>query len=167
MNFKNVYRSLVIASRFTRADFNEIRWEATRKCHSNSSSTLAPQDGRFSYVQRMKLLQNLREKTGITEEAIKNGKCLIYHKGDPLLNEEFGVAWLNSSDLPIESKLFIDNSVLLGMTEDGRYEFSVQIASFGDEMKKSVLEKTNGTFTDFRLSLMVYANSLTYLHYFL
>lgn len=103
----------------------------------------------------MKLLQNLREKTGMTEEVIKNGKCLIYYKGDPLLTEAFSIAWMDFSDLQVDPKLFLENAMLLGMTDAGHFQFSVQIGGFGPDIKKRVLDTSQGSFTDFRLSLMV------------
>lgn len=157
MNIRNVYQSLAIVFRSTRIESKEVRWTFSRNCHFINKNL--PQNGQtsgqLSYVQRMKLLQNLREKTGITEEAVKNGKYLIYYKGDPLLTEDFSIAWLNYSDLQVDPKLFLENAMLLGMAENGQFQFSLQIASFGPETKKSVLDKSQGSFTDFRLSLMV------------
>lgn len=152
MNLRYACRSLAVVFRSGRtAEVNDLRWSSTRKCHSINGRTNA----QLSYVQRMKILQNLREKTGITEEVMQKGKCLVYFKGDPLLTDDFGIAWLNFSDLKVEPKLFQDNAVLLGMTDDSQFQFAVQIANFGNDVKKTAMEISQGNFTDFRLSLMV------------
>jgi hypothetical protein len=103
----------------------------------------------------MKMLQNLREKTGMTEEVIRKGKCLLYFKGDPLLTDDFKIAWIDFADLGVEPTSFLENALLLGMTDEGKLQFAFQIAGFGKELKQAVLNKSQGNFTDFRLSLMV------------
>ncbi|EFX85807.1 hypothetical protein DAPPUDRAFT_237361 [Daphnia pulex] len=105
------------------------------------------------------MLQNLREKTGMTEEVIKNGKCLVYYKGDPLLTEDFNIAWMDFADLGVDPKLFLEHALLLGMTDAGQFQFAVQIVGFGKELKQAVLKKSQGNFTDFRLSLMMMPTS--------
>lgn len=154
MNSRNVCHSLAAALRFGSTKLNRSGWNPSRRCHSisNMSGQLG---GQLSYVQRMKMLQNLREKTGITEEVIRRGKCLIYYKGDPLLTDNFSIAWMDFDDLQTEPKLFLENAMLLGMAEGGQFQFAVQIVGFGKESKQAVLSKSQGSFTDFRLSLMV------------
>lgn len=157
MNLRNIYRPFAIAFRSSRSDLIDSRWVSIRKCHSIITNLphKGQTSGNLSYVQRMKFLQTLREKTGVTEEIIQKGKCLIYFKGDPLLTENFNIAWLNYSDLNLEIKPFIENAVLLGITEDSRIQFALQIATFGEELRNNILRKSDGNFTDFRLSLMV------------
>jgi hypothetical protein len=114
----------------------------------------------------MKMLQNLREKTGMTEEVIKHGKCLVYYKGDPLLTEDFNIAWMDFADLGVDPKLFLEHALLLGMTDAGQFQFAVQIVGFGKELKQAVLKKSQGNFTDFRLSLMVSKTTLNQKSFF-
>lgn len=154
MNSRNVCHSLAAALRFGSTKLKRSGWNPSRRCHSisNMSGQLG---GPLSYVQRMKMLQNLREKTGITEEVIRRGKCLIYYKGDPLLTDNFSIAWMDFDDLQTEPKLFLENATLLGMAEGGQFQFAVQIVGFGKESKQAVLSKSQGSFTDFRLSLMM------------
>jgi len=161
MNFKNVYRFSVFA--FSHSSSNV---HINRKCQQFYSSSASSSINNLthnknssgqnvSYVQRMKMLQNLREKSGIDEESLKRGKCLVYNKGDPLLTEDFSISWMNASDLNVDSKLFLENAILLGVSNDNQLQFSVQIASFGEEVKSAVMKKSNASFSDFRLSLMM------------
>ena len=152
MSLRYVCRSLAVAFR-SGANVKDVRWISTRQCHTiNGQSNV-----QLSYVQRTKILQNLREKKGITEDVLQKGKCLVYHKGDPLLTDDFSIAWLNFSDLQVEPKHFLDSAMLLGMTENNQFQFAVQIANFGNDVKKTAIEKSQANFTDFRLSLMVIA----------
>jgi hypothetical protein len=156
MNSRNIFRALAGAIRFNGTKLNRSQWYSSRKCHSNSKNESGQTNsGQLSYVQRMKMLQNLREKTGMTEEVIRNGKCILYFKGDPLLTDDFEIAWMDFADLCVEPKLFLENALLLGMTDAGQFQFAVQIAGFGPELKQAVINKSQGNFTDFRLSLMV------------
>lgn len=154
MNSRNLCQSLAVVFRFGGTKLNRSGWNPSRRCHS-ISNTSGQLNGQLSYVQRMKLLQNLREKTGITEEVIRKGKCLVYDKGNPLLTDTFSIAWRDFDDLQVEPKLFLENAMLLGMAESGQFQFAVQIVGFGKEAKDAVISKSHGCFTDFRLSLMV------------
>ena len=103
----------------------------------------------------MKMLQKLREKSGIDEASFKKGKCLVYSKGDPLLNDDFSISRMNASDLNIDPNLFFENAILLGVSNENQLQFSVQIASFGEEVKSAVMKMSIASFSDFRLSLMM------------
>ena len=126
MNFMNAHRfsNLVSLCRSSgnMVQFNEPRLILIKRTvHNNNEKNV-------SYVKRMKMLQNLREKSGINEESLKMGKCLVYHKGDPLLTDQFNISWINATDLNVDPKAFLENSILLGVSEDNQLQFSVQIA---------------------------------------
>lgn len=114
--------------------------------------------GNLTYVQRIKMLHNLREKGGINEELIRKGRCMVFFKGDPLLTDDYSIAWMDFEQIGMDMKSFLDHAVLVGLSEDGRLQFSVQIANLGSMAKSAIVDRSNAHFTDFRLSLMVWSS---------
>jgi hypothetical protein len=82
------------------------------------------------------------------------------------LTEDFNIAWMDFADLGVDPKLFLEHALLLGMTDAGQFQFAVQIVGFGKELKQAVLKKSQGNFTDFRLSLMVSKTTLNQKSFF-
>lgn len=108
-----------------------------------------------TYVQRIKMLHNLREKGGINEKLIREGRCMVFFKGDPLLTDDYSIAWMGFDQMGMDPKSFLEHAVLIGLSDDGRLQFSVQIANLGSGMKTEIVDKSKAHFTDFRISLMV------------
>ena len=153
MIFRNAFRSFAYLVPCVKSSNHAFQFHAmtVRYC-----TTKLPQPNKkINYVQQMKMLMNVKEKNGLDESSISKGRCLIYFKGDPLLDDNYSIAWVDNAHLGLDQKVFIDNSVLLGVNEEGRLQFSLQIANLGKDVKKIVVDRTKGNFTDFRLSLMM------------
>ncbi len=149
MNFRHLYRCVASFQRCSNLSFPLVI-----RNHSNSP-IVHPSGPKISYVQRMKMLLGVREKTGIDEALMAKSSCLVYLKGDPLLDDDFGIAWMDSSKLGLDLKTFLENSVLLGVDDGGHLQFSLQIANLGKDLKQTIVHETRGNFTDFRMSLMM------------
>lgn len=156
ISFRNVIRSFSFAP----YSVNKKHWlqcqvQCATQYHQSSTRPPLQNDKKLSYVQRMKILMHMKEKNGLDETAISKGKCLVYLKGDPLLDDNYSIAWVDNKHLGLKDVDFTDHAILLGVDDEGRLQFSLQIANLGKEVKKVAVDSTNGNFTDFRLSLMM------------
>lgn len=150
MSYRNIYRLTSALPRLISHPLAQTQFNV-KHCYS----TTQHQPMKLSYVERMKMLLEVREKVGASESLMAQSKCLIYLKGDPLLDDDYEIAWVNCSTLGLERGTFLENSTLLGVDDEGHLQFALQIANLGAEVKKTVVESTKGNFTDFRLSLMM------------
>ena len=138
---------------------NSGKWYQVTNQIARSFNNLTSNHGPLSFVQRMKLLQNFKEKTGINHSNIQQGKFLVCFKHRALLTEDFKICWMASSDLNLDSKVLFDNAILLGISDDSELQFAVQIANLDPVVKRDVESKCNGSFADFRLALLMLSHT--------
>ncbi|KAJ8264437.1 hypothetical protein GJAV_G00149140 [Gymnothorax javanicus] len=110
-----------------------------------------------SYVSRMRYLMRLKEDDEACRGALQSGNVLLYHKLAPLLKQEqkgvYQLCMLQATDVKaVLEKLgsdeqLLNKSVLIGCTESGVAQFSLDVGSLE---KAAVEEVCEGAFIDLR-----------------
>jgi len=110
----------------------------------------------LNYVQRMKKLQQFKEKSDqLDETLLKKAKYLVYHKGRPLLTDNFAIPWTDFARLDIDLGLIKESCVLLGVTANHQLQIAVQIGNVEEGVREGIEDRLGGSFRDFRVSLMM------------
>lgn len=111
---------------------------------------------KLSFVRRAKILQNMKEKNiGVDAKTIReNGEFLVYLKNRALLTQDWShISWIPGQDLNFDPNTLYKNSILLGLSDEGKPKLAIQCAGLEPFMDEDAL-KSAGKFADPRAALM-------------